>query len=266
MMERLIPGILMVIFWVFLLFLTPPFMFWCALTLGATIALHEYFRMINKTPGTVLHLLSVLTCLIPVLAAADGRPAEVLVGGYLALLGLVALTIFFYTRFADPLAFLVHSGFSVFYIAYCASFLVLLRFLPSGNSWLLLLTAVTAGSDTGAYYSGRAFGKKKLCPSISPAKTINGAIGGVLTAMVAAILLGALLLPEVGSLQLAFAAVLLSLVSIGGDLAESIIKRGTGIKDSGTLLRAHGGLLDRIDSLLLTAPLLYLLLLSGVLS
>ena len=255
----------MLVLWVVLLFLTSPFLFWCALTIGTAIALHEFFRMINQTLGTELHFLSVLICLFPVLAAADGSPSEVLIGSYLALLGLVALTVFCYTRFTDPLSFLVSAGFAVFYIALCASFLVLLRFQPAGNYWLLLLVAVTAGSDTGAYYSGRAFGRKKLCPSISPAKTINGAVGGILTAVVAATLIGAFLLPEFESLRLALAAALLSVVSIGGDLAESIIKRGTGIKDSGTLLSAHGGLLDRVDSLLLTAPLLYLLLFTGVL-
>ncbi|MGB5686648.1 MAG: phosphatidate cytidylyltransferase, partial [Candidatus Electrothrix sp.] len=193
MKQRLIPGAFMVILWILLLFLATPFIFWCALTIGTAIALYEFFRMIDKTPGTGVLLLSVLTCLIPVLAAADGSSSEVLVGSYLALLGLVVLTIFFYTRFADPLAFLMQSGFAVFYIAICSSFLVLLRFLPAGNSWLLVLTAITAGSDTGAYYSGRAFGKKKLCPSISPAKTINGAIGGVLVAVLAAPLIGVFL-------------------------------------------------------------------------
>jgi phosphatidate cytidylyltransferase len=170
-----------------------------------------------------------------------------------------------YTRFADPLAFLLSSSFSVFYIALCSSFIVLLRFIPEGSSWLLLLTAVTAGSDTGAYYTGRAFGKRKLCPSISPGKTVNGAIGGILAAVLAVVILGCFLLPEVSSVKLALTAGLLAVVGIAGDLAESIIKRGTGNKDSGTLLGGHGGLLDRIDSLLLAAPFLYLLLYSGVL-
>ncbi len=255
----------MVVLWILLLFLAPPFMFWCALTIGTALALYEFFRMIDKTPGTGILVLSLLTCLVPVLAAADGSPSEVLIGSYLALLGLVMLTIFCYTHFSDPLAFLMQSGFAVFYIGLCSAFLVLLRFLPAGNSWLLLLTAITAGSDTGAYYSGRAFGKKKLCPSISPAKTMNGAIGGILVAVLAATLIGAFLLPEISALRLALAAALLALVGIAGDLAESIIKRGTGIKDSGTLLGGHGGILDRVDSLLLTAPLLYLLLSSGVL-
>jgi len=264
-MERLIPGLFMVVFWVLLLFVAPPFLFWCALTIGTAIALHEFFRMVDNIPGTGIFILTVLTCLIPILAADDGKPSEVLIGGYLALLGLVVLTIFFYTHFTDALAFLIHSGFAVFYVSLCSAFLVLLRYLEDGSCWLLVLTAITAGSDTGAYYTGRAFGKKKLCPSISPGKTINGAIGGILAAMVSACLLGTFLLPEVSCLGLALVAGLLALVGIAGDLAESIIKRGTGIKDSGTLLGGHGGLLDRMDSLLLTAPLLYLLIFSGVL-
>ncbi|WP_446008141.1 phosphatidate cytidylyltransferase [Candidatus Electrothrix sp.] len=263
-MNRVIPGLFMVILWLLLLFAASPFLFWCALTIGTALALHEFFRMVGKTPGTGIRVLTVLTCLIPMLAAADGNPTEVLIGSYLALLGLILLTIFFYTRFTDALAFLTHSGFAVFYVTLCSAFLVLLRYVEDGSCWLLVLTVITAGSDTGAYYVGRTCGKKKLCPSISPGKTINGAIGGILAAMFSASLLGVFLLPEVGCLALALVAALLAFVGIAGDLTESIIKRGTGIKDSGTLLGGHGGILDRIDSLLVTAPLLYLLIFSGV--
>ena len=264
-MGRVIPGVSMVAVWILLLFLTPPFFFWLIMLPIAAIALGEYFRMVKTAPGSGTLALAVGISLFPLVAACTGSATAVLVGGYLALLGIVLLVISLYTRFDNVLAFLTSAGFAVFYISLCSSFLVLIRFLPDGASWLLLLTTVTAGSDTGAYYAGRAFGKRKLCPSISPGKTLNGAIGGVLAAIIATVLLSCFLLPEVNNLRLALAVALLAVVGIGGDLTESIIKRGTGIKDSGTILGGHGGVLDRVDSLLLTAPLLYALLYFSVL-
>lgn len=259
-MGRVIPGLLMVAVWVLLLFLAPPFLFWMAMILMAAIGLGEYFRMVNTACGSGTRAMATGISLLPIAAACSGSATAVLIGGYLALIGLVCLVLSLYTRFKDVLAFLTSAGFAVFYISLCSAFLVLIRFLPEGASWLLLLTAVTAGSDTGAYYAGRAFGKRKLCPNISPGKTLNGAIGGVLAAIVTAVILACFLLPEVNSVKLAAAVALLAVVGIAGDLTESIIKRGTGVKDSGTILGGHGGVLDRIDSLLLTAPLLYALL------
>ncbi len=264
-MGRLIPGLLMVVLWLLLLFLAPPLLFWLVIILGAAIALGEYFRMVDTSPGSGTMVLAIGICSLPVVAAFAGSATAVLSGGYLGLLGLVFLLLTFYTHFDDVLAFMTSAGFGAFYISICSAHLVLIRFLPDGASWLLLLTAITAGSDTGAYYAGRAFGKHKLCPNISPGKTINGAIGGILAAVIMTVVLACFLLPEVNSIKLALAAAVLSGIGIAGDLTESIIKRGTGVKDSGTILGGHGGLLDRIDSLLLTAPLLYALLYFGVL-
>uniref|UniRef100_UPI004057B9EF phosphatidate cytidylyltransferase n=1 Tax=Candidatus Electronema sp. TaxID=2698783 RepID=UPI004057B9EF len=262
-MNRFIPGLLMAALWVLLLYIAPPLIFWFVMTVGAAAALHEFFRMAVKTPGSGTRTLAIASSLSPVLAAYAGSPAAVLTGSYLALLGLALLVIFFYTAFADPLAFLLNAGFSVFYVSLCCAFIILLRGLPDGSHWLLILTAITAGSDTGAYYAGRAFGKRKLCPPVSPKKTVNGAIGGMLAAVAAAVLLGCILLPEVSCLKMAVAALLLAAVGIVGDLLESVIKRGTGCKDSGTMLKGHGGLLDRADSLLFAAPLLHTLLAWG---
>jgi phosphatidate cytidylyltransferase len=259
-MNRLIPGFLMAALWVLLLYVAPPLIFWFVMTVGAAAALREFFRMAVKTSGFGVRVLAIAASLSPVLAAYAGTPAAVLTGSYLALLGLALLVIFFYTAFADPLAFLLNAGFSVFYVSLCCGFIVLLRGLPDGSHWLLILTAITAGSDTGAYYAGRAFGKRKLCLPISPGKTINGAYGGLLAAVIVAVLLGCLLLPKVSCCKMAAAALLLAAVGIVGDLLESVIKRGTGCKDSGTMLKGHGGLLDRADSLLFAAPLLYALL------
>uniref|UniRef100_UPI004057A3CE phosphatidate cytidylyltransferase n=1 Tax=Candidatus Electronema sp. TaxID=2698783 RepID=UPI004057A3CE len=259
-MNRLLPGLLMAALWVLLLYVAPPLIFWFVMTVGAAAALREFFRMAVKTPGSGTRTLAIVASLSPVLAAYTGTPAAVLTGSYLALLGLALLVIFFYTAFADPLAFLLNAGFSVFYVSLCCGFIILLHDLPDGSHWLLILTAITAGSDTGAYYAGRAFGKRKLCPPISPKKTVNGAIGGMLAAVAAAVLLGCVLLPEVSCLKIAVAALLLAAVGIVGDLLESVIKRGTGCKDSGTMLKGHGGLLDRADSLLFAAPMLFALL------
>jgi phosphatidate cytidylyltransferase len=259
-MNRLIPGLLMAALWVLLLYVAPPLIFWFVMTVGAAAALHEFFRMAVKTPGSGVRVLAIAASLSPVLAAYAGSPAAVLTGSYLSLLGLALLVIFFYTAFPDPLAFLLNAGFSVFYVSLCCGFIILLCTLPNGSHWLLILTAITAGSDTGAYYAGRALGKRKLCPPISPKKTVNGAIGGMLAAVAAAVLLGCVLLPDVSCFKIAIAAVLLAAVGIVGDLLESVIKRGTGCKDSGTILKGHGGLLDRADSLLFAAPLLFALL------
>ncbi len=264
-MGRVIPGLIMVALWLLLLFLAPPLLFWLVITLGAAVALSEFFRMLDTSPGSGTRVLAAALCCLPVALACTGSATAVLSGGYLALAGIVLLVLSLYTRFDNALAFLTGAGFAVLYISICSAHLVLIRFLPDGASWLLQLTAITAGSDTGAYYAGRAFGKEKLCPNISPGKTVNGAIGGLVAAVLAALLIAAWLLPEVNTLRLACAAAVLSAVGIAGDLTESIIKRGTGFKDSGTILGGHGGLLDRIDSLLLTAPLLYAFLFFGVL-
>jgi phosphatidate cytidylyltransferase len=151
--------------------------------------------------------------------------------------------------------------FGVVYVGFLASYLVLIRYLPQGGSWLVVLSAITAGSDSGAYYFGCRFGRRKLCPNISPKKTIEGALGGLLCGVSAALVLAGMLLDQVNWLFILFTAGSLTGVGILGDLTESIIKRGTDTKDSGRLLAGHGGVLDRIDSLLLAAPVLYYLLL-----
>jgi len=265
-MGRVIPGVLMVVLWLLLLFWAPPLLFWLVITIGAIIGLGEYFQMLKIFPGSGTMFLAIIISSLPVALAFSGSATAVLTGGYLALLGIVLLVLKLYAGLDDGLSFLTRAGFGVFYISLCSACLVLLRYLPGGASWLFVLTAITAGSDTGAYYAGRAFGKEKLCPGISPGKTVNGALGGVIVAVLLAVIAAVLLVPGVSIIKVVLTAIVLSGIGIAGDLTESIIKRGTGVKDSGTLLGGHGGLLDRIDSLLLTAPLLYALVVFGILS
>ena len=126
-----------------------------------------------------------------------------------------------------------------------------------GQRWLIVLLGVTFASDTGAYAVGRLIGRHPLAPRISPAKTREGAIGGFLAGAGAAVVLPIALGLDTGAVLIAAIAVTLPIAAQAGDLLESALKRRIGVKDSSGLLPGHGGLLDRMDSQLLAAPLLY---------
>ncbi len=132
--------------------------------------------------------------------------------------------------------------------------------LANGRWLIILVVVIVAATDIGAYFAGRAFGRHKLAPSVSPGKTLEGLVGGLLLAMlvVAAILLFS---PALRALwwQWGLVVAFTALASVLGDLLESMVKRHQGVKDSGTLLPGHGGLLDRVDSLTAALPVFALL-------
>ncbi|MFC2001918.1 phosphatidate cytidylyltransferase [Chloroflexota bacterium] len=147
----------------------------------------------------------------------------------------------------------------ILYVGWLLSYLVALR-LDAGRDWVFFTLFTTFGSDTAAFYIGRAFGKHYLAPRISPKKTWEGAIAGVLGAIVVSLLFT---LPTPISLHLSYGqAILLGLlVSIFGqfgDLSESLLKRNMGVKESGTLVPGHGGILDRMDSIVFAGVVVYL--------
>ena len=126
-----------------------------------------------------------------------------------------------------------------------------------GQRWLVVLLGVTFATDTGAYAVGRLIGRHPLAPRISPGKTREGAIGGFLAGAGAAVVLPIALGLDAAAVLIAAIAVTLPIAAQAGDLLESALKRRIGVKDSSGLLPGHGGLLDRMDSQLLAAPLLY---------
>lgn len=148
----------------------------------------------------------------------------------------------------------------VLYVPLLGSHLVLIRmgFQPTLSAHLLsFFFLVLMGADAGAYYIGRAFGKHKLAPSISPGKTWEGAVGGVLAALAMGTLAHFWFFRELPLKYTLPLAAIMTIVGIFGDLAESALKRGAGAKDAANILPGHGGLLDRLDSLLFNAPLIY---------
>jgi len=149
----------------------------------------------------------------------------------------------------------------ILYIGWLLGYAVALRGLDDGRNWVFYALFCTFGSDTAAFFIGRAFGRHKLAPSISPGKTWEGAFGGLLGAVGVSLLF---LLNHPLSLSAGFtvwqAVVLGLLVSTGGqlgDLVESLFKRNVGAKDSGTLLPGHGGVLDRMDSIVFALVIVY---------
>lgn len=185
-MNRVIPGVLMAVGWVLLLFWGSAALFWGVGVCGAGIALHEYFRMTCPTLTGPRLATTLLLSLLPVLAALSGSGEAVLAALVASLMAIVAMALHGYTVIPDVFRYLCVSGFASLYIAVCLAHVVLIRFLPQGPFWLILLIAIVAGSDTGAYYAGKTFGKRKLFPQISPKKTIAGGVGGLVFGIAAA--------------------------------------------------------------------------------
>jgi phosphatidate cytidylyltransferase len=128
---------------------------------------------------------------------------------------------------------------------------------PEALTWLV---AVIAISDSAQFYAGRAFGRRKLAPLVSPAKTVEGAFGGLIASAIAGAVAGAWWLPDIAPIVCGFLGAGLAAIGMMGDLFESLLKRAAGVKDSSHLIPGHGGMLDRIDSYLFAAPVYYIFL------
>ncbi|MGB3210501.1 MAG: phosphatidate cytidylyltransferase [Desulforhopalus sp.] len=261
-MERIVPGLLIAGLWLLLLLKGSLLLFCVVLVLIVLVAADEYVKMADTRQTTFVERWFLnLIITTPVIATCLYPHAIVILPAALgSFLVLTCYVLYRYKDILDSYNLFCRLVFGILYVGVLGAHLVLLRFLPEGGSWLIIASAVTACSDTGAYFVGRAFGKNKLCPNISPNKTIEGAAGGILLGLAGAVAFAVLLLPAFNWLFLVGAALILAVAGIVGDLTESIIKRGTATKDSGSCLAGHGGILDRVDSLLLVCPILYYLL------
>ncbi|MFN2599046.1 MAG: phosphatidate cytidylyltransferase, partial [Pyrinomonadaceae bacterium] len=148
----------------------------------------------------------------------------------------------------------------VLYVVFLGGHVVALRTsfpMPLARHLLFFFLLVLMGSDTAAYYTGRALGRHKLAPKVSPGKTWEGAAGGMLASLAAAALARYWFFDEISLRAALPLAAVMNVVGVLGDLTESAMKRGAGAKDAASILPGHGGLLDRLDSLLFNAPLIY---------
>ena len=172
------------------------------------------------------------------------------------LLGLVVAL--FLNRPNAPTDLLLTLG-AAFYLGMTLRFLALLRNREDGLIWLILMAVTVWVMDSGAYFTGRAIGKHKFWPRISPKKTWEGFFGGLISGAIVAALLAYYFVPGVSWWQGMVLGVVVGVVGPLGDLSESLFKRQAGVKDSSNLIPGHGGFFDRIDSFIFVAPVVYLL-------
>ena len=149
----------------------------------------------------------------------------------------------------------------VFALIYLVGFVPLMceiRLQENGLAWLFFMCLITWAGDTGAYFAGRSFGRRKLFERVSPNKTLEGAFGGALLSILVALTYAYYTLPEIPLFHAGLLGLILNFLGVSGDLFESLLKREANVKDSGWILPGHGGVLDRMDSMLIIAPALWI--------
>jgi phosphatidate cytidylyltransferase len=236
----------------------PAVAFFALVTIATLVALAEfynlYFRGDHVPVGMALGLVGGTAVLASLQWPGLLSDRAAVVAGVLAML---TYRLGARRPIKDTLADAAGLVFGVLYVALTLGHLLLTRALSDGEFLVFFVVLVTWAADTGAYYAGTSIGKRRLAPLISPNKTVEGLFGGIGLAVVAALIARAWFLPSFSLTDAVATGLLLSVTGAVGDLAESAMKRSAGVKDSGWLLPAHGGMLDRLDSLLFTAPVFY---------
>ena len=260
-LKRWITGLAALPFLIYLI-VVGGFAFFGLVASVALLALWEYYRILFKastdSATDPIPLAGFFTVPLIIFGAHMGSQASVM--GFLAL-NLVVVALISLIRF-DPERPGTESIFiqvlGVVYIAVPLALLVLIRGEAQGITWVIFILAIVFVGDTCAFHVGSHFGRHKLCPAISPGKTVEGAAGGLAGNLVAGGVVKLFFLPDLPwGWGLAF-FIFVGLAGQVGDLFESRFKRLGKIKDSGAVLPGHGGILDRIDALLFAAPVAYL--------
>ena len=263
-MKRILTAVVALPILFFAIWSTSPYYFAALVAAAVTLALGEFYDLAAKAGDQSCRLLGhaaalgVLACFF---AARLDWIAAVLA---LLICSTLAQSLFSKREMNTALGSVSATVLGVVYVALLAGFLLGVKMIQDRGAHVhlasRLLTAffiMVMMADTGAYYVGRAIGRRKLAARISPGKTVEGLIGGLVFAAAAGPLCRLAFFNELPLLDSIVLGALIGVVGPVGDLAESLLKRGSGVKDSSALLPGHGGVLDRVDSILFCAPLIY---------
>lgn len=258
--NRILSSVLILTLVAIIIFSCPNWAF--ALLASAMIGcgLWEFFNLVQKKGIFVYKYFGILVgMLVPlILYFQSGMEGYFAAEPFLIVIACLFTFVLLFIRRdnSQALSSVSVTMFGLLYIAWFFSFFVKLKFLPQGALLVAFLILVTKMGDVGAYFVGRSFGKHSLIPRISPNKTVEGTIGGLI-ASVATALVSRSYLPNYSFGHLLTLGLLLGILAQVGDLAESLIKRDCNVKDAGNNISGFGGVLDVIDSLLFTAPIFY---------
>lgn len=234
----------------------PPLVFSGVVVLAGALALFEFYRLCFSDHSDSWLIGIGLTGFAAVILGAH-QPSIIVPSLLATLIGIISVPLFSRMPLEQSLKSGAMTLFGVLYLGLTLGPLSMTRLLPLGEWLIFFLLLVTWASDTGAYYVGTLYGRHRLAPTISPKKTYEGLVGGLIGAILAAYAVRWWFLPELSGLDCLVLGTLLTITGLWGDLTESAMKRSVGIKDSGGILPGHGGMLDRLDSLLFTAPAFY---------
>jgi phosphatidate cytidylyltransferase len=231
-------------------------LFACLLALISAIGIAEFYRM--ALPERKLELrLAALAGSALIFIPLAGNDKLILSGIGLLFVGF-SLLFLFRVRSIDTAAREVAFAMLAFlYIPFLLMHLVQLRQTPFGIQWMFVIMLIVMTNDSAAYYTGSAFGRHRLYPLVSPKKSIEGAVGGLVGSLGGTLLAKFTFFPQLTFEDAAVTALVIGVVGQAGDLFESLLKRSFGVKDSGTIIPGHGGVLDRLDSILFAAPITY---------
>jgi phosphatidate cytidylyltransferase len=234
-----------------------PYVFDATIALISVLAMHEFLTLGRKKGYDVPVFLCIVIMLV-IMAAFILPQLSVEIGMFAALLIIPASYVLGRRTLEDSLPSSAIAVLATTYVGMLGGSLIRLRNdFPEGSKLIFFLLLVVWLGDSGAYYVGKQLGRRKLSPRISPKKTVEGLIGGISASIIAAIVIHFTFFRSFPLHHAVIAGVLLSIAGVIGDLAESMWKRSADVKDSGSLLPGHGGFLDRFDSILFTAPILY---------